>query len=126
MSILNNITEGRYTGPPRPEASMTVHRAGARKRRPTHPGVVLDNALTEAGLNPNSAGKRIGVTPMSLHNVIKGGRVSAEMALRLGKLFGNGARLWIDMQSDVDLWDAQEKLRAELAKIETVKVTDPT
>ena len=33
------------------------------------------------------------------------------MALRLGTLLGNGAQLWLDMQSKHDLWQAQSKLR---------------
>jgi addiction module HigA family antidote len=40
--------------------------------------------------------------------------VSAEIALRLGTLLGNGAQLWLDMQTQFDLWQAQAKLHDEL------------
>lgn len=33
-----------------------------------------------------------------------------EMALRGGKLAGNGAALWLRMQQDDDLWHAERKL----------------
>jgi plasmid maintenance system antidote protein VapI len=44
--------------------------------------------------------------------------VSAEMALRLGTLLGNGAQLWLDMQSKYDLWQAEAKLHNELIQIQ--------
>jgi len=43
--------------------------------------------------------------------------VSAEVALRLGTLLGNGAQLWLDMQAQFDLWQAKTKLSHELNKM---------
>jgi addiction module HigA family antidote len=43
--------------------------------------------------------------------------VSAEMALRLGTLLGNGAQLWLDMQTQHDLWQAEAKLHDELGRM---------
>jgi len=42
---------------------------------------------------------------------------SAEMALRLGTLLGNGPQLRLDMQSKYDLWRAQSMLRDVLDKM---------
>lgn len=42
---------------------------------------------------------------------------SADMALRLGALLGNGPQLWLDMQSKYDLWRAQSRLRDVLDKM---------
>jgi plasmid maintenance system antidote protein VapI len=39
------------------------------------------------------------------------------MALRLGTLLGNGAQLWLDMQTRFDLWHAEAKLRDELGQM---------
>jgi addiction module HigA family antidote len=44
--------------------------------------------------------------------------ISAEMALRLGALLGNGAQLRVDMQTKYDLWMAEEKLHDVLLKIQ--------
>ena len=44
-----------------------------------------------------------------------------EMALRLGKLFGNGPELWLRMQQDYDLARARETLVDAIEKIEPVK-----
>lgn len=40
------------------------------------------------------------------------------MALRVGKLAGNGAGLWLRMQQDFDLWHAERALADELRKIQ--------
>jgi plasmid maintenance system antidote protein VapI len=39
------------------------------------------------------------------------------MALRLGTLLGNGAQLWLDMQTQHDLWQAAAKLHDELGRM---------
>lgn len=41
------------------------------------------------------------------------------MALRIGKLEGNGPGLWLRMQQAYDLWEAEQRLQDELEKIET-------
>lgn len=47
--------------------------------------------------------------------------VSAEMALRLGRLLGNGAQLWLDMQTKFDLWQAEAKLHDELDQMKRLE-----
>jgi antitoxin HigA-1 len=44
--------------------------------------------------------------------------------LRIGKFFRNGPEIWMGLQADVDLWNAREKMKAELAKIRPAKVKD--
>ena len=41
------------------------------------------------------------------------------MALRLGRLCGNGPELWLRMQMNHDLWRLERELRDELARIPT-------
>ena len=45
------------------------------------------------------------------------------MALRIGKLIGNGPGLWLRMQQNHDLWRLEQTLRSELKKIETAETT---
>ena len=118
VSILNNITEEERQGGA-PEAAMTAeYKAGPRKRRPTHPGTVLAGELEALGITPYAAGPLLGISKQMVGNVIAGkSAVSPEMALRLGKFFGNGPEIWLGLQADVDLWDAREKIAAELVKI---------
>ena len=44
--------------------------------------------------------------------------MTPEMALRLSTYFRTEPSLLLTLQTDVDLWDARQKLKAELAKIE--------
>ncbi len=57
---------------------------------------------------------------MSLHRVLRSEQaVAPEMALRLGKLCGNGPELWLRMQMLRDLWRLERTLAADLARIPT-------
>lgn len=106
-----------------PETSMAEHKAGPRQRAPTHPGRILAGALAEAGLNASSAAPLIGTTKVTLGRIMNEDApapVSTDMALRLGKFFGNGPELWARMQADYDIWHASQRLAAELDKISTL------
>jgi plasmid maintenance system antidote protein VapI len=39
------------------------------------------------------------------------------MSVRLARLFGTSPEYWLNMQRNVDLWDAAEELVEEVAKI---------
>jgi plasmid maintenance system antidote protein VapI len=43
------------------------------------------------------------------------------MALRLGTLLGNGAQLWLDMQTKFDLSHAEAKLHDELGQMKRLE-----
>lgn len=45
-----------------------------------------------------------------------------EMALRLAKLFGNSPEFWLNLQRNVDLWDATRELKREVARIHPLQV----
>jgi antitoxin HigA-1 len=57
---------------------------------------------------------------MILHRLLRAEQaVTPEMALRLGKLCGNGPELWLRMQMLRDLWRLERTLAADLARIRT-------
>ena len=88
-----------------------------RKRCPTHPGAVLreDVLPSLADMSVTAFARQLGVSRQTLHALLaERSGVSAEMALRLGALLGNGAQLWVDLQSRYDLWNAEVKLHDEL------------
>lgn len=68
-----------------------------KKRPPTHPGVVLrEDVLPALGLTVTKTAELLDVSRQALHRVLKAdAAVSAEMAVKLGKLCGNGPGLWI-------------------------------
>jgi addiction module HigA family antidote len=95
-----------------------------RSRCPTHPGAILrEDVLPHISGMPVSAFARLlGVSRQTLHAVFaERSGVTAEMALRLGTLLGNGAQLWVDMQSRFDLHLAREKLRDDLARMRPIE-----
>jgi addiction module HigA family antidote len=70
---------------------------------PTHPGEILrEDVLPALGLSIMEAAVKLGVTRQTLHRIIARQNprpVTPEMAVRLGKLVGNGPRLWLNLQS---------------------------
>ncbi len=90
------------------------------KRPPVHPGeVVREDVLPALSFSISEATRRLRVSRQQLHRVLACAHpVSTEMALRLGKLAGNGPGLWLRMQQNYDVWHAEQRLKDELKKIE--------
>lgn len=98
---------------------MAFSNTRSMTRRPTHPGEMLredflpDNDLTVARL-----AEALGVSRQSVNELLRERRsVSPEMALRLGRLFGNAPEFWLDAQRAVDLWEAGRAIGKEVARI---------
>ena len=103
---------------------MSIPNSRRMVRRPTHPGEMLhedfmpDYALTVAGL-----AEAVGVSRQSVNELLRGRRaVSPEMALRLSRLFGNAPEFWLNAQRAVDLWDAAEAIKDDVARIKPLRV----
>jgi antitoxin HigA-1 len=98
-------------------------RDGAMKttsgRPAIHPGEFLAEILIELGISQAAFARAVGVSPMRVSHVIKGVRpVSAELALKFGKIFGQSPKYWMNLQAAYDLATARklEKLIAEITK----------
>ena len=89
-------------------------------RRPSvHPGEILrEDVLPALGLSVSETAKRIGVSRQQLHRILACTHpVTVEMALRIGKLVGNGPGLWLRLQQNHDVQRTQEAMKTELEKI---------
>jgi len=106
------------------EKKMSIANKNQRMIRPTHPGEMLrEDFLPDFKLNASGLARAIGVSRQSVNELLRCHRaVSPEMALRLGKLFGNSAEFWLNAQHAVDLWDAGKALRDDVASIKTLNV----
>jgi len=93
------------------------------KRPPIHPGeIVREDVLPALGLSVSEAARRLRVSRQQLHRVLACTHpITTEMALRIGKLAGNGPGLWLRMQQSYDLWYTEQSLKDELKKIEPVE-----
>ncbi len=78
------------------------------KNRPTHPGeFVREDILREFSLTENDFAKAIGVSPETVHRIVdEAERITADMALRLGRFTKTRPEMWLNLQTAVDLWDA--------------------
>jgi addiction module HigA family antidote len=88
-------------------------------RPPTHPGAILrEDVLPALHLSVSETARRLRVSRQTVHDLLaeRKGFIT-EMALRVGKLAGNGAALWLGMQQDYDLWHAERALAVELRAI---------
>jgi addiction module HigA family antidote len=77
--------------------------------------------LPALGVGVKDAAAKLGVSRQALHAVLsERAAVTVEMALRLGKLCGNGPLLWLRMQQAHDLWKAERDLADIVAAIPTL------
>jgi addiction module HigA family antidote len=78
---------------------------------PSHPGEILRETILPAlGMTIKDVAAHLGVSRAALSDLVHEKRsVSLDMAQRLGKAFGNGARFWLALQMQYDLWHAERR-----------------
>ncbi len=92
-----------------------------RQRRPNHPGQVVLDILEDLEISQTEFAKILGVSRRTVNQIIQGRRpITVDMAIRIGKAFGNGPESWLNLQQKIDLWDALQKYEEEYEKILTV------
>jgi antitoxin HigA-1 len=92
------------------------------KREPTHPGEVLkEDFMKPLEMTQLQLAERLGVSFRTVNELANCKRaVSPDMALRLGKLFGTGPEVWINLQSNHDLYKAALKAKDALSHISPI------
>jgi len=84
---------------------------------PVHPGVYLKELLDELALSQYRLAKDIAVPAMRINYVVNGKRpVTAELALRLGRYFGQNPRYWLNIQSRYDMDIVEDTLSDKVAR----------
>jgi antitoxin HigA-1 len=76
-----------------------------------HPGEILRlDFLDPLEITPYRLSKDLGVPQTRMGEILAGRRsVTADMALRLSRYFGNSAEFWLNLQSYYDLERAREQ-----------------
>ena len=89
---------------------------------PSHPGELLrEEVLPALHLSVTAAARALGVSRQTLHALLaERSAVTPAMAVRLGKLCGDGPQIWLRMQLAHDLWQAEHDLAEEVARIPTL------
>ena len=87
---------------------------------PMHPGeLIREDLLPALGVSKTELARSLGISRQTLYDILNERQpVSAAMAIRFGKLFGNGARFWVNMQRAYDLAIAERNV--DVSRIPTL------
>lgn len=80
--------------------------------RPIHPGEILrEDVLPALGRSKAEIARLLGISRQTLYDILNEKQpVTAAMALRIGKMCGNGPEIWLNMQKRYDLKIAEREL----------------
>ena len=103
---------------------MSIANDNQLQRRPVHPGEMLrEDFMPDYELTVSGLADAIGVSRQSINELVRERRaVSPEMALRLGRLFGNSPAFWLNLQRAVDLYDTAAATREDVQLITPLRV----
>ncbi|MDE7547598.1 HigA family addiction module antitoxin [Acetobacter fabarum] len=98
----------------------------APNRCPTHPGEILrDDVLPALGKSKIKIAALLGISRQHLHDILSENKpISPVVAVRIGKLCGNGPTLWNRMQSAYDEWQAVKTV--DVSEIPTLHAVEMT
>jgi addiction module HigA family antidote len=90
------------------------------KRKPTHPGAILrEDVLPALGMTQTEFARRLAVSRLTVSELLHEKRgLSADLAIRLGKLTGTTPESWLRMQEALDLWELTTTKAGEYEGIE--------
>lgn len=90
--------------------------------RPVHPGEILrEDVLPAIGRPKAEIARLLGVSRQTLYDVLNEKQpITPSMAVRIGKLCGNGPEIWLRMQQAYDLEKAERELADVVAAIPTL------
>ncbi|EJF78162.1 MULTISPECIES: HigA family addiction module antitoxin [Bartonella] len=81
-----------------------------KNRCPTHPGEVLAEIIPETGKTKTEIAQMLGISRQHLYDILNAEKpISPSLSACLGKMFGNGAAIWLRMQANYDAWHAERE-----------------
>jgi antitoxin HigA-1 len=94
----------------------------AKKLAPLHPGEVLrEEFLVPLDLSAGTLARKCGLPRTRIERIVaETSGVSADTALRLGKVLGTSAQLWMNLQNRYDVEMAKRQIGKSLDKIEPI------
>lgn len=94
--------------------------------RPVHPGELLrEDVLPALGLPKAEIARLLGISRQTLYDILNEKQpITPPMALRVGKLCGDGPDIWLNMQRNFDLQKAETELKDQIAAIPTLTARD--
>jgi antitoxin HigA-1 len=100
---------------PTKSASKTITRDPSWLGPAVAPGeMLLEEFLKPMGMGQVEAARRLGISLNRLNEIVLGKRgITADTALKLGRLFKMSPQFWVRLQAD---WDLQQALVREARK----------
>lgn len=100
---------------------MTYIARRNRARCPIHPGALLrEDVIPATGRTKSEIASLLGISRQHLYDILRERKpVSPPVAVRLGKLFGDGAGAWTRMQAAYDTWRAEQE--EDVSSIPTIR-----
>ena len=78
----------------------------------------MEDFIEGFGITQNKLAVSIGVPPRRINEIVHGKRgITADPALRLGKLFGTTAQFWLNLQTLYDLDLAEDRAAEQIDSI---------
>jgi antitoxin HigA-1 len=95
---------------------------------PPAPGQVLREKLLEGlGLTQAQLARAIAVSRPRLNMMLKDRcQISADIALRIEKVFGIPPQFWFRVRAEFDLYEGRQRLSHELESLPQISLRDPT
>lgn len=86
--------------------------------RPIHPGVYLRRVLQHLSVSQEALAEAMGTSRFTINQIVTDKRaVTPAMALRLSKATGTSVDVWLNLQRQVDLFDAYQEIENDLKDI---------
>ena len=103
-----------------------AHKPRRKGLRPVHPGEILrEDVLPALGKSKTEIARLLGVSRQTLYDVLNEKQpITANLALRIGKLVGGGPDIWLRMQLRYDLEIAERVLAKELKRIPRLEAAE--
>ena len=93
-----------------------------KNRRPSHPWEILRYEFLEPlKLTQQLLADSIGVTRVRINEIILGKRsITPDTAFRLSKLLNTTPEFWINLQTNVDMWDTLQSHEKDYDQINSM------
>jgi len=98
---------------------ITTEEVSMAKRRiaPVHPGFYLKELLEELNLSQYRLARELAIPAMRINLVVNCKRpLTAELALRLGRYFGQSPRYWMNLQGRYEMDVAEDAMSDKVAR----------
>lgn len=107
------------------EGFDSMKRALTLADAPELPGTVLRRNLERHGITQDSLADAMGVSRLTVNQIVNSKRsITAEMALRLSKVLDTTPDVWLNMQMDLDLFEAKMSIGDEVDRLKVIRSTN--